>query len=159
METVLELLGGAIGIYFIIAMLMFFYWFYFRKGSLKKSLLHIGLSLVLLSTVVAIWMIRGNSINAQLEAERAASAPKPITIEPELLDILANREPASVDSSKVAAIAQLANQRLGDAGTQNAAALKKYYIYYHTKLAPKKLPDSVAGIQFDAQRRNAERAP
>ncbi|MEC5318149.1 hypothetical protein VSX61_04270 [Brenneria populi subsp. brevivirga] len=105
-------------------------------------------------------MMIWNGVNAELAAQKAAQMPKPVTIAPELLKILeANADPASMDPTQVTAIAELANQRLGEAGTLHAAALKKYFVYYHSKLAQNKLPENVANINFDAQRRNAERAP
>jgi len=159
-DTVVDVIAGVLGVYFIIAMLMFFHWFYFRKGSPKKSLIHIGISVALLCVVVGVQMLRWQSINAELAAEKAAQAPKPVAIAPELLEILVtNADPASLEPSQVAAVAALAEQRLGEAGTQHAAALKQYFVYYHSKLAEKTVPETIAGINFDAQRRNAERMP
>lgn len=159
-ENVINVIAGVLGVYFVIAMLMFFHWFYFRKGSPRKSLIHIGISVVLLCAVAGVQMLRWQSINAEQAAETAAQAPQPVAIAPELLDILkANTDPASLDPSQVAALAALADQRLGEAGTQHAAALKQYFVYYHSKLADKKMPENVAGIEFDSRRRNAERKP
>nr|WP_173812539.1 hypothetical protein [Dendrosporobacter quercicolus]NSL46751.1 hypothetical protein [Dendrosporobacter quercicolus DSM 1736] len=50
----LDIIGGMIGVYFLIAMLSLFAYIIFKKGNWKKSLLHIGISVVLLTiTVVA----------------------------------------------------------------------------------------------------------
>lgn len=159
MDTLYGVIASGMTIYFIIAMIMFYYWLMFRKTSLKRALLHMFISVALLSALTAAWMIQGYSIQAEQAAERAAAAPKPIEIAPELLDLLTNSEPESAGKEQVTAIAALASQRLGDAGTHHAEALKKYFIYYHTTIATKKQPKAVASTNFAAERRNAERNP
>ncbi|SDL62733.1 hypothetical protein SAMN04488502_101388 [Dendrosporobacter quercicolus] len=53
-KSMLDIIGGMIGVYFLIAMLSLFAYIIFKKGNWKKSLLHIGISVVLLTiTVVA----------------------------------------------------------------------------------------------------------
>ncbi|MFT8736641.1 MAG: hypothetical protein ABF760_04170 [Zymomonas mobilis] len=157
MEQVSNIIAGALAIYFIIAMLMFFYWLYFRKGSLKKALMHIAISVVLLCAVVGVQMLKW-SHDSKVVKTQTAEMHSPVDIAPELLEILkSNADPASVDPAKVEAVAALADQRLGAAGQEYAPALKKYFVYYNSKLAQTKLPETMAGIKFDAQRRNAER--
>lgn len=158
MDNITNIIAGVIALYFIAAMLMFFYWLYFHKGSLKKALIHIVVSLALLCLLVGGQMLRWKSINAQNAAEQAAKIPKAVTIQPDLLAILqANPDPASVEPAKLAAIANLAEQHLGEAGKEYEAPLKKYFVYYNSHIASEKLPDTMAAIKFDAQRRNAER--
>mgnify|MGYP003366184601 CR=1 FL=1 len=159
METIYGVIASVMTIYFIIAILMFYYWLMFRKTSLKKALIHLSISVALLSALTAAWMVQGYSMQAEQAAERAAAMPKPIEIAPELLELLAHSEPESATQEQVTAIAALASQRLGDAGTQHAEALKKYFVYYHTTLAKKKQPKAVASTNFAAERRNAERYP
>jgi apolipoprotein N-acyltransferase len=70
-ENIINIVGGIIGVYFIIAMLMFFRYLYFKKGSLKKALIHILLSILLLCGVVAFYIGYGNAISS--------AAPEPGT--------------------------------------------------------------------------------
>ncbi|MDU4960502.1 MAG: hypothetical protein E6X17_07550 [Sporomusaceae bacterium] len=50
----LDMFAGVFGVYFIGAMLSLFVYIIFKKGNWKKSLMHIGLSVLLVALTVAI---------------------------------------------------------------------------------------------------------
>lgn len=76
MDNIINIIAGVIALYFIAAMLMFFYWLYFHKGSLKKALIHIVVSLGLLCLLVGVKCSAGKASMPKMQQNRQQKCQK-----------------------------------------------------------------------------------
>ncbi|MCD7097749.1 hypothetical protein [Stenotrophomonas sp. MMGLT7] len=159
METTLNIIGALFFLYVMAAILMFLSYVVFKRPRLKTSLVHLAISLALFCSVVAIEMIRGGLLNAKADEahEARVAAVDTAQVTPQMADDLARREPEAVAPEQVRQIAELASRPLDDAAKQYLPAIKRYYIYYHSKLAEEKKPEFILGTEFEALRRSADR--
>lgn len=134
----LEIAGGIIAIYFIVAMMFLFSYIYFKKGSWKKSLLHIFISILLLVIVVMTYMLQGQSANSTFNASdyavNGAETAGGSVITDEIKEILTH-SPEDVSARDLLVITRLASSPL----IEEEAALyrekiKEFYIYQGLKV-------------------------
>lgn len=150
-ENIINIVGGIIGVYFIIAMLMFFRYLYFKKGSLKKALIHILLSILLLCAVVAFYIGYGNAISS--------AAPEPGTFTESMKKTLDTKTPEEVSFQDLAQIVILSNFPISDEDKVYLDKIKEYYIYYQMSGDHNTKTKEELSQQFDTLRANIDRAP
>lgn len=148
-ENIINIIGGIIGVYFIIAILMFFRYFYFKKGSLKKALIHILLSIVLLCTVVALYMGYGNTVRS--------AAPEPGTFTESMKQTLDTKLPEEVKFNDLAQIVLLSNFPISKEDKVYLDKIKEYYIYYQMSIESNTKTEEELSQQFDTLRENIDR--
>ncbi len=148
-ENIINIVGGIIGVYFIIAMLMFFRYFYFKKGSLKKALIHILLSIVLLCAVVALYMGYGNAVRS--------ATPKPGTFTESMKQTLDTKSPEEVKFNDLAQIVVLSNFPISKENKVYIDKIKEYYIYYQMSIESNTKTKEELSQQFDTLRANIDR--
>lgn len=148
-ENIINIVGGIIGVYFIIAMLMFFRYFYFKKGSLKKALIHILLSIVLLCAVVALYMGYGNAVRS--------AAPEPGTFTESMKQTLDTKSPEEVKFNDLAQIVLLSNFPISKEDKVYLDKIKEYYIYYQMSIESNTKTKEELSQQFDTLRANIDR--
>lgn len=129
----LEIAGGIIAIYFIVAMMFLFAYIYFKKGSWKKSLLHIFISILLLVIVVMAYMLQGqaanSSSNATGYAATGAETGPGSTITDEIKEILSH-SPEEVSARDLLVVTRLASAPLNEEeATVYREKIKEFYIY------------------------------
>lgn len=151
LENVFNIVGGIIGVYFIIAMLMFFRYLYFKKGSLKKSLIHIVVSVLLISAVVFVYMGYGKAQNS------AASAPGTFT--ENMKKVLDTKSPEEASFSDLTQIVVLSNFPLSEEDRVYLDKIKEFYIYYQMSVDSNTMSKEELSQQFDALRANIDSAP
>jgi hypothetical protein len=148
-ENIFNIAGGIIGVYFIIAMLMFFRYFYFKKGSLKKALIHILLSIILLCAVVALYMGYGNAVKN--------ATPEPGTFTESMKQTLDTKSPEEVKFSDLAQIMVLSNFPISEEDKVYLDKIKEYYIYYQMSVESNTKTKEELSQQFDTLRANIDR--
>lgn len=151
LENIFNIVGGIIGVYFIIAMLMFFRYLYFKKGSLKKALVHILLSVLLLSGVVAVYMGYGKVLNS------AAQAPGTFT--ESMKKVLDTKTPEEASFNELAQIAVLSNFPMNEEDKVYLDKIKEYYIYYQMSIESNTMSREDLSQQFDVLRANIDASP
>lgn len=129
----LEIAGAIIAIYFIVAMMFLFSYIYFKKGSWKKSLLHIFISILLLVIVVMAYMLQGQAANSSSNAaDYAATGTETAQASPitdEIKEILSH-SPEEVSTRDLLVVTRLASAPLTEEeATTYREKLKEFYIY------------------------------
>ncbi len=148
-ENIINIVGGIVGVYFIIAMLMFFRYFYFKKGSLKKALIHILLSIVLLCAVVAFYRGYGNAVRS--------ATPEPGTFTESMKQTLDTKSPEEVKFNDLAQIVVLSNFPISEEDKVYIDKIKEYYIYYQMSIESNSKTKEELSQQFDTLRANIDR--
>lgn len=129
----LEIAGAIIAIYFIVAMMFLFSYIYFKKGSWKKSLLHIFISILLLVIVVMTYMLQGQAANSLSNtadyAATGAEIAQASAITDEIKEILSH-SPEEVSTRDLLVVTRLASAPLTEEeATAYREKLKEFYIY------------------------------
>lgn len=148
-ENIFNIAGGIIGVYFIIAMLMFFRYFYFKKGSLRKALIHILLSIILLCAVVALYMGYGNAVKS--------ATPVPGTFTESMKQTLDTKSPDEVKFNDLAQIMVLSNFPISEEDKIYLDKIKEYYIYYQMSVESNTKTKEELSQEFDTLRTNIDR--
>jgi hypothetical protein len=150
-ENIINIVGGIIGVYFIIAILMFFRYFYFKKGSLKKALIHILLSIVLLCAVVDLYMGYGNAVRS--------ATPEPGTFTESMKQTLDTKSPEELKFNDLSQIVMLSNFPISEEDKVYLDKIKEYYIYYQLSMETNTKTEEELSQQFDTLRVNIVRLP
>lgn len=159
MESFFEIAAVILSLYTIVAICLLMSYVFFKKPRLKIALTHFLTVCVLLAVMIGSYVVIGERRNAaeaaQKQAERDARPTANLTAD--MTHALSAQQPSDADPVVVAAIADLASQRLSAKNKeQYLPAIKAYFIYYHANLAPKKQPEIILGTEFDSQRRTLE---
>lgn len=148
MEQVFNIAGAVLAIYFIIAMLKFFGYQFFKKGSLKKSLLHVLISVLLFSGLVAGYIVYNKS--------ESHETVEPGTFTQQMKKTLDTKSPSELKLNDVAQIAMLAYYPMAKEDQIYLDKIKKYYVYYHLNADPTKKTEEALSKEFDDLRVTAE---
>ncbi|RKD32843.1 cytochrome b family protein [Lacrimispora algidixylanolytica] len=147
-ENIINIVGGVIGVYFIIAMLMFFRYLYFKKGRLKKALIHVLLSILLLCAVVAFYIGYGNAISS--------AAPEPGTFTESMKQTLDTKSPEELKFNDLSQIVMLSNFPINEEDNVYLDKIKEYYIYYQMSMETNTKTEEELSQQFDTLRANID---
>lgn len=133
----LEIAGAILAVYFLVGMMFFFRYLYFKKGSWKKSVLHIFISLLLFTIVIMAYMLIGKNESGQptvnQPASGAAAVPAP-AITAEVKDIL-TKKPEEVNTRELLIIARLSTASLtAEEESQYLDKIKEFYIYQNVSI-------------------------
>jgi flagellar basal body-associated protein FliL len=150
-ENIFNIVGGIIGIYFIIAMLLFFRYLYFKKGSLKKALLHILLSVLLLCAVVGVYIGYGKVVSSQ--------ASDPGTFTESMKRLLDTTSPEEANFNDLSQIVVLANFPIEEADKVYLDKIKDYYIFYQMSISSNSKTREELSQQFDELRAGVDWTP
>jgi len=151
LENIFNIIGAIIGIYFIIAMLLFFRYLYFKKGSLKKSLLHILVSVILLCALVAAYMGYGKTVSSL--------APEPGTFTESMKKILDTKSPEEVSFNDLAQIVVLSNFPIKEEDKVYLDKIKEYYIFYQQSITSNSRTREEIAQEFDQLRSGVDNTP
>ena len=128
---------------------MFFRYFYFKKGSLRKALIHILLSIILLCAVVALYMGYGNAVKS--------ATPEPGTFTESMKQTLDTKSPEEVKFKDLAQIVVLSNFPISEEDKAYLDKIKEYYIYYQMSIESNTMTKEELSQQFDILRANIDR--
>lgn len=149
MENVVNIIAAVIAVYFIVAMLMFFRYLYFKKGSLKKALLHILLSVILLVIVIGVYIGYGKIV----EANKA----EPGTLTQEMKEILDTKAPEDITFNDLANIVVVSYFPLEGEDKVYLDKIKECYIYYQMNSGVEGRTEEEVANEFDQMRANVEK--
>lgn len=122
---------------------MFFNYLYFKKGSLKKSILHIFISVALLSGLVFVYMNQNKFVDS--------TPVTPGTFTVEMKETLDTKKPHELELNDVGQIAMLSYYKWDKENEAYLDKVKDYYIYYHMNVGKGKTKQELAQ-EFDQAR-------
>lgn len=132
-----------IGVYFLFGMMMFFNYLYFKKGSLKKSILHIFISVALLSGLVFVYINQNKFVDS--------TPVTPGTFTAEMKETLDTKKPHELELNDVGQIAMLSYYKWDKENEAYLDKVKDYYIYYHMNVGKEKTKEELSK-EFDQAR-------
>lgn len=150
-ENIFNIAGGIIAVYFIIAMLLFFRYLYFKKGSLKKALLHILLSVLLLCALVWGYLSYGRAVSSQ--------TPEPGTFTESMKELLDTTAPEDASFRELSEIVILASFPIEEQNKVYLDKIREYYIFYQMSISSNTKTKEELSQQFDELRTGIDLAP
>jgi hypothetical protein len=144
LENTINIIAGVIGVYFLFGMMMFFNYLYFKKGSLKKSILHIFISVALLSGLVFVYINQNKFMDS-------TTPETPGTFTAEMKETLDTKKPHELELNDVGQIAMLSYYKWDKENEAYLDKVKDYYIYYHMNVSKGKTKEELSK-EFDQAR-------
>lgn len=123
---------------------MFFNYLYFKKGSLKKSILHIFISVALLTGLVFIYINQNKFVDS-------TDPVNPGTFTAEMKETLDTKKPQELELNDVGLIATLTYYKWDKENEVYLDKVKAYYIYYHMNVGKRKTKEELSK-EFDQAR-------